>query len=41
MLANKERISKEILTLHGYIAYKRTLLVPMDKESADKLLELV
>ena len=40
MLANKERISKEILILHGYIAYKRTLLVPMDKESADKLLEL-
>lgn len=40
MLVNKERVEKEILTLHGYISYKRTLLTPADKESTKKLFEL-
>lgn len=39
MLVNKERVAKEILTIHGYISYKRTLLSPADKESAKRLLE--
>ena len=40
MLHNKERVSKEILTIHGYITYRRTLLTPSDKDSSKKLVEL-
>ena len=40
MLVNKERVSKEILTLHGFITYKRTLLVPANSESLRTLVEL-
>lgn len=40
MLVNKERVSKEILTLHGFITYKRTLLVPANGESLRTLVEL-
>ena len=40
MLKNKERVSKEILTIHGYITYKRTILAPANRESAELLLSL-
>lgn len=40
MLKNKERVTKEILTLHGYISFKRTLLVPKDKDGLALLVGL-
>ncbi len=40
MLFNKERVSREVLTIHGYVSYTRTLLVPADSESKKRLLEI-
>lgn len=38
MLVNKERAERTLLLIHGTITYKRTILVPHDKQSADILL---
>lgn len=40
MLVNKERADKEILTIHGFVHYRRTILAPADSESKQKLISL-
>ena len=37
MLINKERTERTLLLIHGTIIYKRTILAPRDKQSADVL----
>ena len=37
MLKNKNRVKRNLLTINGVIEFKRTLLVPADKESAENL----
>ena len=39
MLENKGRMPKDIITLYGKITYERTMLVPVDKGSADALMK--
>ena len=39
ILGNKGRSSKDVLTLYGKITFDRTMLVPVDKTSADALLK--
>lgn len=38
-MGNKGRSSKDVLTLYGKITYERTMLVPVDKNSANALLK--
>ena len=38
-LRTHRRAEREILTLHGKITYSRNILIPADKDSAEKLLE--
>ncbi len=40
MLTNKERAERTLLTIHGTITYKRTILVPRDKQSSEVLLKI-
>ena len=37
ILVNKGINTKEVLTVHGYITYKRTVLIPVDDTSAETL----
>ena len=39
MLINKERAERTLLTIHGTIKFKRTILAPRDKKSAEMLLK--
>lgn len=38
MLINKERAERSLLLIHGTITYTRTILAPLDKQSAEVLL---